>query len=572
MRYAGASPECGAIRDRLLLVLLLIAVLPAALVHAASCNVLPAHTPSAAERAYLKGQYEQAAALYRADLVQAHDPDQKAELTAGLSRTLLREVKLAEANTAVEQALAENPHSAVLLVALGEVQYRMGTPWLASKSADAALQIDPCYPRTHLLYARLLRINSAYKSGAAQVAVAHQLDPHDAAIRRLWMDTLPLRQRASELEAFLASDTGEDPETLLHLHEYLDALEKTAAAPRRTCRLVSDTTTAEVPFASIMRDATHLRAYGLEVKLNGHAARLQIDTGADGLLISRSAAERAGLERFSNTSFGGIGDKGDKEGYTAYADSIHIGALEFHDCQVRVVDSRNILETDGLIGPDVFSRFLVTLDYPMRKLVLGPLPKRPEDVEAAKPALETGSDPSEESPAPEQPKAAAAGAVEKPALPARSSLHDRYVAPEMQDWTRVYRVGHNLIVPTTLNDHGPKLFILDTGAFTTSVVPEVAKEVTKVHSDERMRIHGLSGAVEKVYAADHIEFKFGNMRQDGTDVTSFDMPQVSHGNGMEIAGFLGIRTLGQLTLSIDYRDALVHFAFDPNRGYRYTPY
>ena len=132
--------------------------------------------------------------------------------------------------------------------------------------------------------------------------------------------------------------------------------------------------------------------------------------------------------------------------------------------------------------------------------------------------------------------------------------------------------GHNLIVPTTLDDRGPKLFILDTGAFTTSVAPDVARKVTKIHPDEQTHILELNGAVEKVYAADHIEFKFGNMRQEGNDVASFALPQVSRSNGMEIAGFLGIRTLGQLTLAIDYRDALVHFVYDPNRGYRYQPY
>jgi hypothetical protein len=39
-----------------------------------------------------------------------------------------------------------------------------------------------------------------------------------------------------------------------------------------------------------------------------------------------------------------------------------------------------VVDSDGLIGMDVFSRFLITLDYPMRKLLLAPLPPRPNDV------------------------------------------------------------------------------------------------------------------------------------------------------------------------------------------------
>jgi hypothetical protein len=38
---------------------------------------------------------------------------------------------------------------------------------------------------------------------------------------------------------------------------------------------------------------------------------------------------------------------------------------------------------------------------------------------------------------------------------------------------------------------------------------------------------------------------------------------------MEISGFIGVTTLGQLTLTIDYRDGLVKFAYDPKRGYKY---
>jgi hypothetical protein len=38
---------------------------------------------------------------------------------------------------------------------------------------------------------------------------------------------------------------------------------------------------------------------------------------------------------------------------------------------------------------DVFSNFLVTLDYPMRKLALDRLPTRPEDTASEAPSLKT---------------------------------------------------------------------------------------------------------------------------------------------------------------------------------------
>ena len=117
-----------------------------------------------------------------------------------------------------------------------------------------------------------------------------------------------------------------------------------------------------------------IRGWGLEVYFNDHKSRLQVDTGASGLYVSRPVAEHAGLKPISRSEASGIGSKGAQGGYIAYADSIKIGGLEFKNCMVQVSDRRNVVDVDGLIGMDVFSNFLVTLDFPWRKLTLGPLP------------------------------------------------------------------------------------------------------------------------------------------------------------------------------------------------------
>jgi hypothetical protein len=77
------------------------------------------------------------------------------------------------------------------------------------------------------------------------------------------------------------------------------------------------------------------------------------------------------LAQLSETEIGGIGEEGYKPGYSAYADFIRIGNREFQDCMVSVMDSRSALpDADELIGMDVFSRFLVMLNYPRHKLRL----------------------------------------------------------------------------------------------------------------------------------------------------------------------------------------------------------
>jgi predicted aspartyl protease len=524
---------------------------------AVSCKIATAYTPSEADQAFLHSDYDRAVTLYQAQLQQKPgDP----ALTAGLVQVFLRQQKLKEADEVVKRALTEDPKSAILMTALGEVQYREGTPWIAGATAADASKLDPCYPQLHLLNARLLRLNSYYASAAKEIATAHTLDPHDPRIRRSWLDTLPVKDRIAELEAYLSAGGGDDPEALKNLHFYLDYLKKEVAEPHKACHLVSDTATATIDFAPMMRDGAHLRAFGLDVKFNDHNARLQIDTGAGGLVISRSVAQRAGLKEFSRTEMGGIGSEGRKSAYIAYVDEIKIGQLEFRDCQVEVIDQRNVVDSDGLIGMDVFSRFLITLDYPSRKLLLAPLPLRPDEA-AAKPTLQTDSD-QEDDDSPS--KTAEPGP--SAAKPTASGPRDRYIAPEMKDWTHIYRIGHNLLIPTALNNTEMRMFVLDTGAFSTTILPEVARQVTKVHSADNIKVQGISGKVDTVYTADSITFRFANISQKVEDVVAFATPAISKNMNMEISGFIGYTALAHLTIGIDYRDGLMKFSYDPNRG------
>ena len=304
-----------------------------------ACKIAVAHAPSDAQSAFLKGDFDQAVTLYQAQLkLKPDDP----ENIAGLVDALLRQQKVADAADIVQKALASQPKSTILLTAKADVLYRQGTPWLAANVVEDTLPKDPCNARLHLVHARLLRLSSYYASEQKEVRIAHQLDPYDPAIRLEWIGTLSTKQRIAEMEQYLASPTGDDPEDIRRMRTYLESLQKRLTEPHKSCRLVSATESTEIPFAMLMRDATHIRAVGLVVKLNDHNARLEIDTGAGGLVVSRSVAQRAGLKSFVQNEVGGIGSEGEKKAYTAYADSIKIGSLEFHDCMVEVIDSRNV--------------------------------------------------------------------------------------------------------------------------------------------------------------------------------------------------------------------------------------
>ncbi len=556
-------PGRGSLARAILRTVLLMALLwlPEKSLFAASCSVQKHPAPSLADMALLGAEYEQAAVLYRSAL-RSNPGD--AELTMGLVHALLHEEKIQEAADAVKASLAVAPNSAALITLRGEVELRQGTPWVAAQTAVEAGRLDPCNPRTRLLLADLDHINSLFASSRKELDIAHQLDPDDPEIRREWIHTLTLQERIAETEAYLAAPRGDDEEELFRWRLYLAHLKKMAAEPHKACHLVSPEAATEIPFVVFRRDPMHIAAFGLEAKLNGHNARLEIDTGADGLVVSHSVAEHANLKAFSKTQMSGVGDQASKLGYTAYADSIRVGNLEFQDCAVRVLENKSGLdEVDGLIGMDVFSHFLVTLDYPMRKLQLGPLPPRPGEAAAVAPSLKTSDEDRDES------GESASSQNETVQTSIAHGPYDRYIAPEMKGYTPVYRAGHLLMLPATLNGKIVRLFLLDTGAMDTTISPEAAGEVTKVRSSFGFNVKGINGKVENVYAADEITFTFAHVSHKVQSVVSIDTSPISKDAGMEISGFLGANTLDQLTIHIDYRDGLVKFDYDPNRGYRY---
>lgn len=79
-------------------------------------------------------------------------------------------------------------------------------------------------------------------------------------------------------------------------------------------------------------------------------------------------------------------------------------------------------------------------------------------------------------------------------------FHDRYVAPKMKTYTTIFRLGHELLVPTKIGDEPTrKLFLLDSRGFNNLISLATAREVTRVHRDSDTIVKGASGSVDKVY-------------------------------------------------------------------------
>jgi thioredoxin-like negative regulator of GroEL len=476
----------------------------------------------------------------------------------GLMRCYLIMQKLGEAKDTAEVAMTILPNSAEVLATAADVQFRLGKVPEAERLFIKAIDISPRDPEPYLGLARIYKAYSLYRRAYENLKRAHEVAPNNGPVQLLYFHSLPQSDRVPALESYLATPNL-NPQVARMMQQYLAILKKSATAPVHACKLVSNVQQTDTKLRPVGRGNDALGAVALDVKINKQEVRLALDTGSTGILLGRATAEKLGLKRLGYQPIVGVGDAGTQGGFTALVDRIRIGDLEFQDCVVKATDASSpVSGQDGLIGADVFSSYLIDIDIPGAKLRLSQLPKRPN--ETAQPAAlqtmsqEQGEDPEAENTPPEK------------SAPALAELpQDAYVAPEMKDWTKVYRFRSLLLIPTFVDKKGPLLFLIDSGSFSNILSTRAAREVTEIRSDPGAQVRGMSGSVSQVYRAEKATLRFGRYEQQNEDVATFDISAISRQTGTEVSGILGFKMLRILQLKIDYRDGLVDFIYDPNR-------
>lgn len=486
-------------------------------------------SPSAeAEAALRKGDFDHAVRVYRGIL----DVDRTSVPAAvGLIRALLKWDKVTEADEAAATALASQPNVAALHAAMGDVYYREGRLNRAEKEYRAALGLDPRCARGAWGMGRIYTIVSMHASARKAYDVAHRLAPEDPDIFRDWLRTLSGTARAQALVKYLAITDVTDPDELAHLHSGVSV--NAELHGQHVWERVTPIAATDIHLPKMHRDPRYVEGWGLPVSFNSSKNYLLLlDTGASGILISRKVAERVGARKLAETDFHGIGDKGPVSGYVALVDSVRIGPIEFHNCVVDVSDRKDVADRDGIIGADVFDDYLVTIDFSSSTLHVEPLPRNPQ-------------------------------------WDGTEGPHDRYIAPEMQSFAKVYHVGSKLFVPTYILrkeasvTEEPLLFLLDTGSNLNLLSTALARKVGKPDREQNVILKGLSGQVEQLYTLGEAELAFSRFRQKNLDILAFDLDSISKSMGIETSGILGLEVLGMMRLTIDYRDGLVDFNSQP---------
>ena len=501
-----------------------------------SCTV-NSTAPNPAETELNKGNFKPAEELFRALLAKNADNEAAHE---GLIRTLIAQDKVDDAAKDAEAWAAAAPGSTMALVALGDVRLRQGVPREAFVQFQKAAVADLCNARAYYGMAEVDGLAGLHASSKRMIEQAYKLHPTGDDINSAWIRTLPRTERLAKWADYAEHSDQISEENRAKLKTNL---EKESLYHASDCRMApTSPREATVPMVAVTDGPTRFIGWGLDVQFNGKRRRLQIDTGASGITISSAAAMFLGIQREDATQIGGVGDKGMVKTSITHVASIKIGGIEFTNCPVEILEKWSLLDSDGLIGGDVFDASLLTLDFPKHELRIAPLSLRPGETEADRAKLEAAGD----------------DAVFEP--------HDPYIAPGMEKWLRVYRSGHELLMPTGIVDTKrmkdesawkEKLFILDTGGESNLISPVAAKEVTKVSGNSSLGISGIQGEVDKVYETGKFTLAFAGLRLDSPSMTSIDTTKESHADGVEISGFIGAQALTQLVLHIDYRDNLV---------------
>jgi tetratricopeptide (TPR) repeat protein len=268
-----------------------------------SCTV-DTSDPNPAEEALNRKQYSIAEVLFRALLTQSAD---NAAAREGLVRALLAEDKVDAAAKEADGWIAMAPGNSLGLLALGDVRLRKGDPRGAFLQFQKAARADLCNARAFLESAEVDHLAGLHATEKRAIEQAYKLHPTDDDIHTAWIETRPRKERLTMLGEYAekSKEIGDDDRTKLK-----ESLAKQSLYHSTDCRMApTSPREAKVPMVAITDGPVRFLGWGLDVQFNGKRRRLQIDTGASGITISRAAAMFLGIQREDATTVGGFGDK-----------------------------------------------------------------------------------------------------------------------------------------------------------------------------------------------------------------------------------------------------------------------
>ncbi len=466
------------------------------------------------------GRYERASSLYSKIL--AEKPND-GDAWYGLVRAELEMHHSRQVYAAAEQAIAKAPGSAGAETVAGLAMYRRGDLGKAEEHFRTALKIDPNYPGALRGLASIYSAVSKPKTARDLRLKAFQQSPDDPELMLTYANTLKGTEHIAALQAALSKvDSGTELARNLRIHIANDQ----ALGDRKLRRLVSPYQSSRVKLLQILSSPGRPRGLALRLTLNQkETVTLLLNTDGSGIAVSQKVAEKAGLKVISTeaSEAKGIGDQKPSAALRYLASEVRAGDIIFADYPISVFRSAQTADFDGIIGADVFGRFLVKIDFPRMELSLEP--RAASDMEKEDDTSPVDAD----DPTP--------------------------------GFSRVFRFGDHLAIPTRISGGNSEvhtaLFLLDSGGSLNLIDTETAKAVTGISDDPRTIIRGLQGNVNKTSQATRVSLTFAGFRQENPNLVAISLEKMGDSMGVGFGGILGMPVLGNLAVTVDYRNGTI---------------
>ena len=485
-----------------------------------------------AERALREGEFEAAEKTYRELLVKdARDVDAR----LGLSYTLYKKRNLRDAYDNAARVLAVDPMSARAHALLGSALLSAGDFVLAIEEFRTALS----FKQDEALSIAGLSMIHFYEN-RPQIALiglrrALEIEPDEPDFIFNYAQSAArserYREAADAYERFLriAPRTDADRRArirgLIEFLRYLGAhsdLYETSGAER-----------AVIPFElSNSRPIIRVHVNGSKLPL-----RFVVDTGSGMCVISNAAAQKLGLRPVARGGLArAVGGGGRFEIVYGYLTSLQLGETRIENVPVYLREFHNAQEpVDGYVGLSVLAKYLASIDYGKREIMLvrDEQPRLPPQ-----PAAPAATDQSGAPPAP-QPTPLPEGVFE---LPIRSTSGGF--------WSSAIQIEG---VEKPLN------FIVDTGASISVVATALTlrEDMARFVQPNRLRVYGAAGVSEDVQLLLLPRVSLGTYKHANLSAAVLDMEPINETSGFEQNGIIGGNILRFFRVTFDFQRALV---------------
>ncbi len=491
-------------------------------------------TRARAARALREGEFSTAEKLYR-ELIALDTKDTDARL--GLSYTLYKERNLRDAYDAAARVLALEPMSARAHSLLGSALLASGDFALSIEEFRTALSFKQ---NEALAIAGLSMIN--FYENRPQVALvgmrrALEIEPDEPDFIFNYAQSAArserYREAADAYERFLRIAPLTDADRRARIRGLIDFL--------RYLGTQSNLYDTGGPARSVIPFELVNSRPIIQVYINGgkQPLRFVVDTGSGMCVLSTTAAAQLGVKPVARGGLArAVGGGGRFEIVYGFLSSLHIGDAHIANVPVYLREFHNTQEpVDGYIGLSVLARYLASIDYGKREMLLVRddelrVPPPPQPAQTAQSAEQTSAP--QPTPTPLPP-----GVFELPIRATSSGF-----------WSSAIKFDG---VEKPLN------FIVDTGASISVVATALTQnqDLARYVQPTRLKVFGAAGVSEDVQLLTLPHVVLGTYTHPFLSAAVLDMEPINETSGFEQNGIIGGNILRFFRVTFDFQLAIV---------------